>query len=61
MKALQAELCEKVIKEAEEGCISRKFFLQYYNLFGLDDLLKSKYQKYQKFEETVYVINMDMD
>lgn len=61
MKALQIELCERVIKEIEEGCISRRFFLQYYNLFGLDDFLKSRYSEYQKFEETVYVVNTDME
>ena len=61
MKALQAELCEKVIKEAEEGCISRSFFLQYYNLFGLADFLKSKYSEYQKYEEKVYVVNTDAE
>ncbi len=61
MKALQVELSKKVLEEVGMGCIARKYFLQYYNLFGLDDFLKIQYPRYANFEEIVYVINTDME
>ena len=56
---LRIKLRDKILEEMRGGCLNRKCFLQYYSVFGLDDFLKSCYPEYKKFEEDVYVVNVD--
>jgi hypothetical protein len=59
MKLLQIELQKKINVEINDGIKTERNFLEYYQLFGLDDFAKEKYPFFAKFEKPVLVVNMD--